>query len=287
MLSNARNKYLLQRIERTLHQVIAAQREARGRGQFRPAYAELGFGVEGGQLPPYRVTTPRGREMLLHGKIDRVDVLADQSDFAVIDYKLTGDSLALDRVYHGISLQLLTYMLVLQASGEKLAGRKLTPAAAFYVRLLRKLEDVKHPNEATPPDDPLFNLKVKPRGLFDIRALPALDSGLTTGSSDVVQVFITKDGALGRRNTSDGAEQDEFAALLRHVHLRIGQLGDQILSGSIEIGPYRMGRQTPCPRCEYRPLCRFDPGVNAYHTLSSMSREDVLARLKEGTNGGK
>ena len=77
----------------------------------------------------------------IRGRIDRVDMLADQAAFAVIDYKLRGSQLSLERVYHGLSLQLLTYLLVLRENGRKLTGRKLTPAAAFYIKLLRRLEE--------------------------------------------------------------------------------------------------------------------------------------------------
>ena len=35
-------------------------------------------------------------------------------------------------------------------------------------------------------------------------------------------------------------------------------------------------KQTPCARCEYRSVCRFEPGVNRYRMLPSMKREEVL-----------
>ena len=286
MLSTARNKYLLQRIEKTLRQVIAHQRALRQRGQFRPAFAELGFGVRDGQLPAFGVRTPKGRELLLHGKIDRVDLMQDQAEFAVIDYKLSGNALALDRVYHGISLQLLTYLLVLRENGQRLTGRPLTPVAAFYLQLLRKLEDAAHPEDAIAPDDPRFNLKVKPRGIFDGRCIAALDGELDTGRSDVVQAYIKKDGQFGDRNRSDMADAREFSGLLDHVQHRLGQLADEILAGKIDIAPYRINRVTPCPHCEFRDICRFDPSINRYHTLSSLSREDVLRRMVEGTPDG-
>jgi ATP-dependent helicase/nuclease subunit B len=73
MLSTARNQYLLKRIEKTLKQVVAAQRETLRRGEFRPAWAELAFGGKDALLPPHTVNTPRGNVVELQGKIDRVD----------------------------------------------------------------------------------------------------------------------------------------------------------------------------------------------------------------------
>src|SRR3712207_7372742 len=37
--------------------------------------------------------------------------------------------------------QLLTYLLVLRVNGQQLTGRPVTPAAAFYVKLLRQLDE--------------------------------------------------------------------------------------------------------------------------------------------------
>jgi ATP-dependent helicase/nuclease subunit B len=287
LLSSARNQYLLARVEKTLEQVVATQREVLKRGSFRPKYTELGFGTDDAKLPAYAIKTPLGREMLLRGKIDRVDVIEEQAAFAVIDYKLTGRTLSLQRVYHGLSLQLLTYLLVLQRCGQQLEGRKLTPVAAFYATLLRNLEAVKHPEDGTDPDDPVFALKAKPRGIFDGRYIHALDSELDKGRSNVVAAYIKADDSYGHADSSDVASADEFAALLRFVEKKIAMLGDQIIDGNIAIRPYRMARQSPCEQCEVRAVCRFDVSVNQYNPLASMKRTAVLEQvLKEAGDGG-
>jgi ATP-dependent helicase/nuclease subunit B len=286
MLSTARNKYLLGRIERTLEEVVASQAEMMRRGQFRPAFTGVEFG-ETGRLPALRVTTPGGGEAVVRGSVDRVDLLPDGQHAAVFDYKMSAGALAMQDVYHGLSLQLLMYLLVLQASGEKLAGKPITPVAAMYLPLLRRMNDVDHPDEALDPDDPRFHLRVKPRGTFDADYLPAFDSSLDRGFSDVVSAFVSKDGTLGRRNSSDAADPAEFSALLAFVRNRIGELADGIVAGVVGVLPYRMNRETPCPRCEYRSVCRFEPSINRYNNLEPLRREDALARMSEGGSGGE
>lgn len=280
MLSTARNKYLLNRIERTLERVCATQRAVLSRGRFRPLFTELGFGIEGGKLPPLAMKTPKGRDVLLYGKIDRVDRARDGSEIAVVDYKMPDRRLALGEVYHGLSLQLLTYLLVLEASGEKLVGKKLTPVAAFYAKLLRNVEAIDHPDEAPEENDPAFDLRVKPRGVFDADYARHLDSEFESGSSEVVQAFITKDGNFGKLDTTDVADSAAFAALLRYVRRRIGELADQMIAGAIDVRPYRIGRTTPCPNCEFRSVCRFDPAINHYMNLAPMKRSEVLELVK-------
>lgn len=278
MLSSARNEYILNRIEHTISQVLDAQSAAGLRGQFVPWKAELQFG-DGREVPALVLKTPAGREVRLKGKIDRVDLVEDQAAFAVIDYKYRGSSLSLDWVYHGLSLQLLTYLLVLQRNGSKLADRELVPAAAFYVQLLRQLDKVKHPDDATPPDDPVFHLKVKPRGIISWDHRKLVDVEHQSKSSDVVALYVKADGTLGNKNSSDGCEGGEFAAMLQRVEKRIGELTDQIISGDIAVYPYRIANSRPCTYCDFRSVCRFDPAINRYHHLPAMKREDVLQRV--------
>ena len=280
MLSTARNRYLLNRIEKTLGQVVATQKTAAGRGRFKPAFSNVRFG-DGERLAEFIVPTPRRRELRLSGKIDRVDLNENGDDAAVIDYRLGKGLLSLAEVYHGLSLQLLTYLLVLEANGQTLAGRKLTPAAAFYVRMLRSLGNVKHPSEALSPDDPAFLLAVKPRGLIDEQFVRAMDTALETGLSDVVNAFVKKDGNFGAKGTSDLANADEVSALLAHVRKRLGELADGILDGEIGITPYMLGQATPCPNCDYRGICRFE-SRSGYHMLESMGRTEVLVQVVAG-----
>ncbi len=289
MLSTARNQYLLKRIEKTLERVCATQKAVLSRGSFRPAFAELQFGMgEGVALPPLHIRTPSGRGVLLKGKIDRVDLARDGSEVAVIDYKMRGGTLDLASVYHGLSLQLLTYLLVLEASGETLFKKKVTPVAAFYARLLRSLESIKHPNEATDADHPTFDLKkdLRPRGVFDERYLDRLDESIASGAtSEVVHCRINKDGSIGNINQSDAADAQAFRALLRYVERLIGELADELIDGIVDVQPYRMGQVTPCARCDFRSVCRFDPGINHYYHLDSMKRTTVLNVLREGQGG--
>jgi ATP-dependent helicase/nuclease subunit B len=275
MLSTARNRYLLNRIERTLGQVIATQTHGAARGRFKPGFARVQFGGESSLLPELIVQTPRRSEVRLSGHIDRIDIHEDGHTVAAIDYRLTDHPLSLAEVYHGLSLQLMTYPLVLESSGQVLAGRKLTPAAAFYVRMLRWLGDVDHPKEALDASDPRFALKAKPRGLIDERIVRDIDQQFQPGQrSEVINAHLKKDGSFAAKSGSDLADGEEFAALLGHVKRRIGELADGILDGEIAVAPYMMETQTPCPACDYRSICRFEG--RGYRNREGHARDKVL-----------
>ncbi|HWB53466.1 MAG TPA: PD-(D/E)XK nuclease family protein, partial [Tepidisphaeraceae bacterium] len=282
MLSSARNRHLLSWITRTLEKVTAAQQAAARRGQFRPVLAELAFGI-GDKAPAFEVMTPKGHKVELRGKIDRVDLTRGGDAFSVIDYKTSPRRLELDRVWHGLSLQLLIYMMVMQEHGRRIWKNQAQAAAGLYVELVRRLKSVDDPGEAIGPDDPLFNLRVKPRGIVRQDFAQAFDGELTPGKrSDVLNIQINKDGSA--HQTSDLVGSDDIEALLNHVREKVGELADRIIGGCIEAHPYKIGDETPCPNCDYRSVCRFQPGLNRYLHLTHLERSAVLEQLTDSRN---
>jgi ATP-dependent helicase/nuclease subunit B len=63
---------------------------------------------------------------------------------------------------------------------------------------------------------------------------------------------------------------------LKLVSAKLGELADGILSGKIDVTPYRLNDTSPCPRCEYKSVCRFDPAINRYNHLKPIGREEVF-----------
>jgi ATP-dependent helicase/nuclease subunit B len=286
MLSTARNRYLLAHIEKTLSLVTSSQKATAQRGSFRTRFIDVRFGSQPtDRLPPLSIRTPAGNEALISGKIDRIDTLADGSA-SVLDYRLLTEPLDAAGAYYGLCLQLLTYLLALEKNGSQLnAGQKLSPGAAFCIQLFRPIRKA-DPHDAPGPQDARFNLLAKPRGIFDLRVAKQLDNSLTQGGSEVVQLYIKQDGSLGHADNSDAATDAEFTALLRHVERRIGEIVDEIMSGRIDIRPYRVGLETPCPQCEFLSLCRLEPSPGCYDDLEPMKRNRVLQRVVE-ENGGR
>ena len=279
MISSARNRYSLERAQTELELTVATQETVAARGDFVPSHVNVNFGtLNPNGLPALAVNTPQGNQVNISGKIARIDLERQdgQTAASVIDYRLGENALPLDRVYHGLSLQLLTYLLVLQANGQSLEGRPLTPAAAFYVKMLRGLEGIDHPSEATPIDQPAFLLKDKMRGVLASSFIRHFDRDLQDGASQIVAAYVKKDGELGNIDKTDVALPTQFAGLLQLVRHRIGELIDRMMSGDIEVKPYRIGDESPCVRCSYRSVCRFDPSVDRYRMFEKMPRTEVL-----------
>ncbi len=289
MLSQARDRYLMDRSDKLLGGVVRTQRSVTKAGAFRPKAAELKFGLEGAALKGLEITTPKGRRAILRGVIDRVDLaeVSDEMLGVVIDYKRTLDKrLDLSQVYHGLSLQLLAYLLVLEQSGTTLSGRPIKPAGAFYMSLLSKYKSVAHPSEAG--EDTATQSAHRPRGVFDAARLDALEKDCPAGGrASVYAAYRKKDGGFGHVDSTDTAESEDFTLLLRHTRRRLSEWIDRILDGDIEVAPYRLGTLSPCGWCAYRTVCRFEPASTGVRYLETMKRSAVFENLRdEGSEVG-
>ncbi|MCB9851260.1 MAG: PD-(D/E)XK nuclease family protein [Phycisphaerales bacterium] len=281
-LSSARDAYLLARSARDLDPIVQQQRRIAGGGAFRPRAAERRYGFDDeASLPALEIDTPMGRRVRIRGAIDRIDLaeVGDECLGVVVDYKRTRDKrLDLSRVFHGLSLQLLGYLLVLADQGATLAGRPIVPAGAFYVSLLRKYRAVDHPDDAGDDDDEVVG--AVPRGLLDASRLAELDSDAPeSGWSKLYKVYRKRDGSLGYADAGDAATAADFRALLDHTRQRLGELADRVLDGDVAVSPYRIQGFSPCQWCDMRAVCRFEFGDPGMRHLEALKRSQVFKRL--------
>ncbi len=282
LLAQAREAYVLDRSRNRLARVVRAQRALAAAGQARPRWAELSFGLGEQGLEALEITTPGGRRLRLRGVMDRVDVAEEGGEAlgVVVDYKLTsGKRLALTEVYHGLSLQLIAYLIVLKERGESLAGRAVRPIAAFYVSLTPKYVKVEHPSAKLNEKKGVLGAH-QPRGLINAQALSVLEKDFAGGHSRWFNLMRTKDGQIGNADRSDGVERDDFEHVLAHVRRKLGALADSVLDGRIEVLPYRLNGQSPCRWCPMLAVCRFDPAHSPVRRLAAFSTTGALTTIR-------
>jgi len=279
-LAEARGQYIVQRVERMLEMIFGTMCEQLRRGTWKPMRAGVPFGTEKAKLKSPPIPLPDGSVAQLRGQIDRIDHTPD-GGLAVYDYRLSDQRLSISTVFHGLALRLLASMMVLERASLSLRGTPLTPVAGLSAALRRSLQDKDHPSEAADPASPEFKLAAKPRGVIRDTHARAFDRETEAAQSPVVQVYYKKDGTFGKRDTTDIAEADELRLLLDFVEHKVVELASQITIGRIDVAPYWFEEQSPCPRCSFLSVCRFETPVNRYRKLESMKREPALERMKE------
>ncbi len=102
----------------------------------------------------------------------------------------------------------------------------------------------------------------------------------------LLPVTLTATGAI--RKSRALLDRQQMSLLLEFTRVKIDALAASILSGEIDIRPVRKtASDTACRYCEYRPLCRFDPGAgDQYHRLPRLKDEEVWERMSEEVAAG-
>jgi ATP-dependent helicase/nuclease subunit B len=263
---------------------------------FDPVAVELGFGLPGSPLPAWRLDLADGRALALRGRIDRVDLCRDEKTgetFAVVvDYKSSPKKLDPLKITHGLQLQLLAYLNVLRSSRREeapssqsainqslltSAATPLRPAGVFYVPLHGTSGSTGERAEILSEDEAARRATYQHAGRFDFAQRALLDARLGGVASGQFRYTLNKDGGLSKRG-GDALPTAEFTALLTQVEANLRRLGDAIFAGETSVSPVRLSASDKaCDRCDYRPICRFDPWTQPYRTLARPAAKEEEA----------
>ncbi len=217
---------------------LAVESQRLERTAFHPDRFEADFGTE--KVRPLTLPLPGGSELLLRGRIDRIDVAESGRgrDALVIDYKSSapsGRGRPAD-VEEGLDLQLAVYLLVV----EEILGMRAV--GALYAPVLPG-PGVKAPREEWNP------LDIRLAGL-----VPREDEARVTGGL-----------ALLRRTRGRQLEtHEDLSVLLDRAKETLRLYAGALLRGCIDIAPVKRtpGARLPCEHCDFHSVCRFDEAYN-------------------------
>lgn len=281
------NRY--QYIQRKLQDVIAQatyilSEQARASG-FSPVGIELGFGFEKG-LDPVTIALPNGYELLLRGRIDRVDksVHHDNLYLRIIDYKSSSRGLDLVDVYYGLALQMLTYLDVVLSQSKQWLGMEATPAGILYFHVHHAmLSESERLSDEQIVEEIFKRYKMSGLVTSNQEIVKLMDTSLESGRSNIVPIGFKKDGSFYAG--SKVANDDTFKLLQEHMYHLMRRAGIQITSGEIELNPYENKEGNACTFCSFKSICQFDPILkeNNYRRLKQMKEEEILESFKKQT----
>ena len=295
MTSTHRYKYLTKKLERVSKRALWVLTEHLKEGEFEPVSNELFFGErEDEGIPPIIIELEDGTEVILEGRIDRVDVLKDGdiSYLKVIDYKSGNKKFELSDLYYGLQIQLVVYLDAVISNSSKLIKTKAYPAGAFYFKIDDPIVNTNENDKNSIEEAIHKELKMDGLVLKDVKVIQALDRNLDRKNddekvaSDIIPVTINKSGSFSANSSL--FEQDELNGLISHVRNLIGEVATEILKGKIKIEPTKVNKRTSCEYCELSAICQFDTSFkdNEYRTLKKLKNKEVLERVKEEQGKG-
>ncbi len=280
LYSTHRYQYLIKRLKRISRRALWTLTEHLKRGSFKPMGHEVKFGI-GEELPPIVVQLEDGEELLIEGRIDRVDILEaeDGTYVKIIDYKSGNQDFSLSEVYYGLQLQLIVYLEAILTHRDDSAAVKLHPAGIFYFKIDDPMIKNNQPEAEDIEREINKKLKLKGMAVKDVRIIREMDNKLER-YSEVLPVSINKDEQISKQ--SSVLEEADFRRVIKHVRILIKEISKEMLKGKVLIEPCKIGKQTSCQYCRYSAICQFD-GVlenNRFKHIAEAKNEEILEKIK-------
>jgi ATP-dependent helicase/nuclease subunit B len=273
LLSTARYRALSRKLQRIVVRAAGMLWEQDQRSSFELWDVEAVFG-EGKPLPGLRLELENGRTLWLEGRMDRIDVAADEAGgktyVRIMDYKSGRASLEPWEIYYGLKIQLLTYMAVL------LRNESRAPGGIFYFM-------VKDPMILTQGPVSQMELQKEIKRKLRLTGYLLKDSGLVqkmdgeiSGASEFIPASLNQNGEFSKRNKALLTEET-FMGLCSYCVNMIKSLANRMTDGDIPVSPWRFKQQSACQYCAYKSVCGFDTEVDgyAYRVLKQMDVEDI------------
>lgn len=281
---SAHNAFIIHCAGEVLEDCVLAIAEMVRAGSFRPKWSEVSFGEvkdSAFNIGKYEIKLSDGRVITLSGKIDRLDTAdLDGEETAIIfDYKRRAKSFNWSQFYHGLDMQLPIYILAVKNTNNPNFCIN-NGLGAFYFPV--ETGPAKSTIDELPEKTEIFNYKAK--GIFDGRIFRQLDKEVSKNSR-FYNFYVTKDGRPYGNYAKQGVlKPDDFEKVLELTGKKIIRLSKEILSGRIEVKPYRLNQNSPCGFCKYKPLCRFDWQINDYNFLEPLGKLKVLEKINDNND---
>lgn len=297
LLNDPFNQYLFSCLDKTTSKVAQNWHNKIKKTPLKARYSELSFGL-GEKVRGLNFNVPNlnnKHTARLRGKMDRVDLAAfdnqKQTLAQVIDYKSSAKKFDLGLFYNGISMQMVSYLDVLNKNRDFFAkDSKMSILGAFYQTISRQVERL-NSTKLISADLEIKdqNLDSKPQLLYtglisnDPNLLKEADPLLQKASNLYSGLKITKNGKYSLPSNTNFNEE-EMQLLLDYNEYLIKKAAQEILSGQIKLNPYRQGKnKSALTFSEFRDIFFFDAMLsqNQYHEITPLKKAELITKIKE------
>ena len=262
--SSAKFRLLTRRLKKVVYQSICYIVYSLKYSDFKILGHEIEFSNTG-KFKTINLDVENGKKVEITGKIDRLDTakLGENQYVRIVDYKSSYKDLDLNQLQAGLQIQLITYLdAICEQTDFEASG-------VLYMGLIDNVvKNAKNMTEDEIENKIRNNFKMKGLILADISVVKLMDNKLQTGSSDIIPVYISKDGTLSEKKSSI-ISKENFDILQKQVKETIKEISKEILKGKIDIKPYNYNKKTGCDYCKYKTICMFNTNIkgNEYNYI--------------------
>ncbi|MCI9297135.1 MAG: helicase-exonuclease AddAB subunit AddB [Lachnospiraceae bacterium] len=283
LYETARSRYALKRIGRIMRRAVFTLQYQLQQGQFTPKKFEMSFSSLQ-DLEAVNVALTQEEKLRLVGRIDRLDTCEEDNKcyVKVIDYKSGKNSFDIVALYHGLQLQLVTYLnAAMEYEKKSDPGKEIVPAGILYYHIDDPVLEIRE--EKTPEEINAELRKVlRLTGIVndDAEIIEKIDASPGT-AKEVLPLSRKKDGSFAESSLLMSRENIELISDFAAKKLK--ELGGSILSGEIGMHPYSRKDREACTYCPYGKVCGFDkklPGCRK-RTLPEEGREEIFEKMRD------
>ncbi len=263
-----RNAYAVGRMKRVYLNSLVYLKKHMDVGVFEQREAELSFPADL-HSPVLERPLPTGKMIRLVGKIDRLDMYDDEDKryIKIVDYKSSARGLSMAKVYHGLELQLLTYLRVAMSYGGLSDSddriREVIPAAALFQGIEQKADAWKPELDDPGKYEESERLAFRPGGYVNSECYELMDDTLSGGAKSYAIPVATTSSGKPHGSWSKVLTTDQFKGLMDYTLAKIDDFGDRIYQGDISVKPCIIGSGTEpevdaCRYCAYSSICGIE-----------------------------
>ena len=262
--SSAKFRLLTRRLKKVVYQSICYIVYSLKYSDFKLLGHEIEFSNTG-KFKTINLEIEDGKKVEIIGKIDRLDTakLGENQYVRIVDYKSSYKDLDLNQVEAGLQIQLITYLdAICEQTDFEASG-------VLYLGLIDNVvKNAKNMSEEEIESKIRNNFKMKGLILADISVVKLMDNKLQTGASDIIPVYISKDGTISEKKSSV-ISKENFDGLQKQVKETIKEISKEILKGKVDIKPYNYNKKTGCDYCKYKTICMFNTNIkgNEYNYI--------------------
>lgn len=289
LFSSSQYQYFMRRLTEVVERSVEHLTAFSAVTAFTPVALEQSFGSAEEGWPSLRFDLGGSLSLEISGQIDRIDAAStgEKTYLLVIDYKSGSQKLSFTKVFHGLSLQLLTYLLVALEGAKNLTDdSRPYEAGVLYYFLKNPLLAKEGPVDPEVIRKDMENALRMPGWLLKDPSLIELlettfEEEKTTQFVPTVQV--KNDGEFYKSSEKNLKSSEDFSLILDHLKSILIESGQKILEGNLQINPYKLKNAIPCTFCNYKAFCGFDRFQgNTYRELGELSENEILNQLKKG-----
>ena len=251
----------LERLSRAAIPVVDGLCDEFAASGFKPTHFELQIKRGGANPQPGKITTDDGRDIYIHGVVDRVDTYRKDGRLyvRVIDYKTGKKDFSPEDIENGENLQMFLYLKSLLETDNKIfleqlggkVGDEVVPAGVIYVKTSVSDERV------DAPDDELARECVKAAQKRE---------GMVLDNEEVIAAmglhYTPLFSARSPQKITDSKRkylftEQSFESVMDRVERAAATIADKMASGDASASPKVLkGGTTRCEWCAFKPICR-------------------------------